>query len=130
MPARFNAIAPQQNLRVREGLKEVHDSVTDMPAYDASLWTLVTGTPADRGNGTDLTIKHLGGKRGPRTFKQWPIEPQIPQCRLLAEDDPLCLLIGLLDTPCPRTSTSDWWAHQDSNLEPKDYESSALTIEL
>src|SRR5690606_29504659 len=22
------------------------------------------------------------------------------------------------------------WAHQDSNLEPKDYESSALTIEL
>jgi hypothetical protein len=27
---------------------------------------------------------------------------------------------------CGRT----WWAHQDSNLEPKDYESSALTIEL
>ena len=26
--------------------------------------------------------------------------------------------------------TSTWWAHQDSNLEPKDYESSALTIEL
>ena len=26
--------------------------------------------------------------------------------------------------------TSFWWAHQDSNLEPKDYESSALTIEL
>src|SRR5690606_18308638 len=24
----------------------------------------------------------------------------------------------------------DWWAHQDSNLEPKDYESSALTVEL
>jgi len=23
-----------------------------------------------------------------------------------------------------------WWAHQDSNLEPKDYESSALTVEL
>ena len=23
-----------------------------------------------------------------------------------------------------------WCAHQDSNLEPKDYESSALTIEL
>ena len=23
-----------------------------------------------------------------------------------------------------------FWAHQDSNLEPKDYESSALTIEL
>jgi hypothetical protein len=26
--------------------------------------------------------------------------------------------------------TSGWWAHEDSNLEPKDYESSALTIEL
>lgn len=26
--------------------------------------------------------------------------------------------------------TSMWWAHQDSNLEPKDYESSALTVEL
>ena len=26
--------------------------------------------------------------------------------------------------------TTFWWAHQDSNLEPKDYESSALTIEL
>jgi hypothetical protein len=25
---------------------------------------------------------------------------------------------------------AEWWAHQDSNLEPKDYESSALTIEL
>lgn len=24
----------------------------------------------------------------------------------------------------------NWWAHQDSNLEPKDYESSALTVEL
>ena len=23
-----------------------------------------------------------------------------------------------------------WWAHQDSNLEPPDYESFALTIEL
>ena len=23
-----------------------------------------------------------------------------------------------------------WWAHQDSNLEPRDYESRALTIEL
>ena len=23
-----------------------------------------------------------------------------------------------------------WWAHKDSNLEPKDYESSALTVEL
>src|SRR5690606_11990943 len=29
-----------------------------------------------------------------------------------------------------RTETAIWWAHQDSNLEPKDYESSALTIEL
>ena len=28
------------------------------------------------------------------------------------------------------TDRFDWWAHQDSNLEPKDYESSALTIEL
>ena len=26
--------------------------------------------------------------------------------------------------------TMKWWAHQDSNLEPKDYESSALTVEL
>ena len=26
--------------------------------------------------------------------------------------------------------TDRWWAHQDSNLEPKDYESSALTVEL
>ncbi len=25
---------------------------------------------------------------------------------------------------------SGWWAHQDSNLEPTDYESAALTIEL
>jgi hypothetical protein len=23
-----------------------------------------------------------------------------------------------------------WWAHQDSNLEPTDYESAALTVEL
>ena len=26
--------------------------------------------------------------------------------------------------------TGKWWAQQDSNLQPKDYESSALTIEL
>ena len=26
--------------------------------------------------------------------------------------------------------TSMWWAHQDSNLEPRDYESPALTVEL
>lgn len=24
----------------------------------------------------------------------------------------------------------NWWAHQDSNLEPRDYESPALTVEL
>ncbi len=29
-----------------------------------------------------------------------------------------------------RQRAAMWWAHQDSNLEPKDYESSALTIEL
>jgi len=28
--------------------------------------------------------------------------------------------------PCCPT----WWAHRDSNPEPKDYESSALTVEL
>ena len=27
----------------------------------------------------------------------------------------------------PETRVRRWWAHQDSNLEPKDYESSALT---
>ena len=27
-------------------------------------------------------------------------------------------------------STQGWWAHQDSNLEPRDYESPALTVEL
>lgn len=26
--------------------------------------------------------------------------------------------------------TSMWWAHQDSNLKPRDYESPALTVEL
>jgi hypothetical protein len=31
-----------------------------------------------------------------------------------------------MDAPTYKT----WWAHQDSNLEPKDYESSALTVEL
>ena len=25
---------------------------------------------------------------------------------------------------------NDWWAHQDLNLEPTDYESAALTVEL
>jgi hypothetical protein len=24
----------------------------------------------------------------------------------------------------------EWWAHQDLNLEPTDYESAALTVEL
>ena len=28
------------------------------------------------------------------------------------------------------SSNKFWWAHQDSNLEPEDYESFALTIEL
>jgi hypothetical protein len=26
--------------------------------------------------------------------------------------------------------TFPWWAHQDLNLEPTDYESAALTVEL
>jgi len=26
--------------------------------------------------------------------------------------------------------TLNWWAHQDLNLEPTDYESAALTVEL
>ena len=28
------------------------------------------------------------------------------------------------------TGTSDWWARLDSNQEPTDYESAALTVEL
>ena len=28
------------------------------------------------------------------------------------------------------TKQREWWAHWDSNPEPKDYESSALTVEL
>ena len=35
-------------------------------------------------------------------------------------------LLALSSSP----ARTRWWAHQDSNLEPKDYESSALTIEL
>ena len=31
---------------------------------------------------------------------------------------------------CPIILTPQWWAHRDSNPEPKDYESSALTVEL
>ena len=29
-----------------------------------------------------------------------------------------------------RSSYWVWWAHQDLNLEPTDYESAALTVEL
>ena len=29
-----------------------------------------------------------------------------------------------------RTLIADWWARRDLNPEPKDYESSALTVEL
>ena len=32
--------------------------------------------------------------------------------------------------PVGSTQLAKWWAHKDSNLEPKDYESSALTVEL
>ena len=39
------------------------------------------------------------------------------------------MLPALLDIPGLRW-TSMWWAHQDSNLEPRDYESPALTVEL
>jgi hypothetical protein len=28
------------------------------------------------------------------------------------------------------TAWLTWWAHQDLNLEPTDYESAALTVEL
>src|SRR4249919_3061892 len=37
---------------------------------------------------------------------------------------------GLLHLVGSGARNTRWWAHQDSNLEPKDYESSALTIEL
>lgn len=43
----------------------------------------------------------------------------------LAQVDILCLE----EQPRSRRLLQ-WWAHQDSNLEPKDYESSALTVEL
>src|SRR5207237_3291796 len=29
-----------------------------------------------------------------------------------------------------RSAFMNWWAHQDSNLEPADYEPAALTVEL
>ena len=36
----------------------------------------------------------------------------------------------MLDRAIAANRWYTWWAHEDSNLEPKDYESSALTIEL
>ena len=39
------------------------------------------------------------------------------------------LFVGFVDF-CGHPRTCNWWAHQDSNLEPRDYESRALTIEL
>lgn len=30
----------------------------------------------------------------------------------------------------PEQVITEWWAHEDSNLEPRDYESPALTVEL
>ena len=38
--------------------------------------------------------------------------------------------ITLCFPPHRHAKTGSWWAHQDSNLEPRDYESRALTIEL
>ena len=40
----------------------------------------------------------------------------------------LTIYAGLTNTIA--NSRGKWWAHQDSNLEPRDYESPALTIEL
>ncbi|SPF47819.1 hypothetical protein SBA1_780007 [Candidatus Sulfotelmatobacter kueseliae] len=36
----------------------------------------------------------------------------------------------LLRQSSARVSPCSWWAHQDLNLEPTDYESAALTVEL
>ena len=45
--------------------------------------------------------------------------------RIIAERPSFC---GAEANPSNRWGA--WWAHQDSNLEPRDYESPALTIEL
>ena len=42
----------------------------------------------------------------------------------------ICGVSGYYSDKYGQRWTINWWAHQDSNLEPKDYESSALTIEL
>lgn len=51
------------------------------------------------------------------------------RCRWTVKQPKSPIPLALLDIPGLRW-TSMWWAHQDSNLEPRDYESPALTVEL
>ena len=41
-----------------------------------------------------------------------------------------CAVAALFGVSGESVGTEEWWAHQDSNLEPRDYESPALTVEL
>lgn len=50
-------------------------------------------------------------------------------CRWTVKRPKSLIPLALLDIP-GLLWTSMWWAHQDSNLEPRDYESPALTVEL
>ena len=72
------------------------------------------------------TIRLLGVWGDSPTGRMQPDAP-----RPLRTHNPV-ISMGFAKNPdcAGRDRIADWWAHQDSNLEPKDYESSALTIEL
>ena len=55
--------------------------------------------------------------------------PQTQSGCVRSRGNPDMELRGRRDCYCPGTIGFEW-AHQDSNLEPEDYESFALTIEL
>src|SRR5207342_630834 len=67
----------------------------------------------------DAFVQHAGGARGVAKARHEGFAPTVQGGEIGVGG---CGREGFLH--------SLWWAHQDSNLEPKDYESSALTIEL
>gem|GEM_PF-2703773 len=119
----FGAIGPQQQVQITSTTQLLH-RVGRLGLSDGCIGR-------KRGGGNSLGGNQFAGQRGCRQAtarEDWILSDDTglqgtqkrPKTPIFEENSASTGLHG----------TFNWWAHQDSNLEPKDYESSALTVEL
>lgn len=85
----------------------------------------ITGPEGNHGDKQDAA-----GHKSPTTTGRYDHDVPVVKPPRERRFFPCSFPCGTKKAPGQKPKCLFWWAHQDSNLEPRDYESPALTVEL